>query len=67
METKRQKFYKHKIKRISIPNKNDTSSVIDESDKSTVTVLGSPSYHEQVNDLSIINSSNTDQQPETKK
>lgn len=67
METERQKFYKHKIKRISISNKDDKSSVIDESDtsKSTVTILGSTSYHKQVNDLSIINSNNIDQQPET--
>ncbi|KAJ8710790.1 hypothetical protein PYW08_015032 [Mythimna loreyi] len=63
METERQKFYKHKIKRIL--TKDDASSVIDENDKSTVTLLGSTSYHKQVNDFSIMNSSNTDQQSET--
>lgn len=67
METERRKFYKHKIKRIGVSNEDDTSSVIDKSDttKSTVTILGSATYHEQVNDLSIFNSNSIDQQPES--
>lgn len=67
METERRKFYKHKIKRICVSNEDDTSSVIDKSDttKSTVTILGSATYHEQVNDLSIFNSNSIDQQPES--
>ena len=67
METKRQKFYKHKIKRICVSNEDNTSSVTDKSDatKSTVTILGSATYHEQVDDLSIFNSNSIDQQPES--
>lgn len=67
METERQKFYKHKIKRISVSKEDNTSSVTDKSDttNSTVTILGSATYHEQVNDLSIFNSNNIDQQPES--
>lgn len=67
METERRKFYKHKIKRICVSNEDDTSSVIDKSDttKSTVTILGSATYHEQVSDLSIFNSNSIDQQPES--
>ncbi|CAH2216749.1 jg25689 [Pararge aegeria aegeria] len=67
MERERQKFYKHKIKRISVSKEDNTSSVTDKSDttKSTVTILGSASYHEQVNDLSIFNSNSIGQQPES--